>query len=92
MKPPAPLDTPETTSTPARGAVGLLLGTRENVSHCVASSGSKAVGLLGVGTPISPSALGLGDEALSIGTGVLGSFLTMSKMSRSSRSPLSSRG
>ena len=47
--------------------------------------------LAGVGTPISPSALGLGDGAFSAGAGVMGSFLTMSNMSRSSRSLLSSR-
>ena len=74
------------------GASSLLLGTRANSYGCAGSSGSKVVGLLGAGTLIGSSTIGLSDEALSAGAGVTGSFLSMSDKSRSSRSPLSSMG
>ena len=45
------------------------------------------VGSPGVGTTIVFSALGLSDEALSTGAGVMGSCLATSNMSRSSKSP-----
>ena len=60
------------------GVGGHLLGTRINSSGCVASSGSKVVGSLGVSTPIGSSDLCLGNEALSAGAGIMRSFLTMS--------------
>ena len=53
------------------------------------SSGSEAGGLLGVGTPNGSSALGLGDDALSAGAGVMGSSLATSNISRSIRLHLS---
>ena len=75
-----------------RGASGLHLSTRANTSGCAASFSSEAVCSLGAGTLTGSSTLGLGDEALSVGAEVMGSFLTTSNMLRSSRSPLSSRG
>ena len=75
-----------------RGAGGLLLGTRANSSGCLACSDYEAVGLLGMSTLINSSALGCSDKALSASAGVMESFLDTSNMSRSNRSPLSSRG
>ena len=71
---------------------GPLLCTRANSYGWGASLGSKAGGSLGVGTPIVSSTLGLSDKALSAVAGVTGSFLAMSNISRSSRSPLSRGG
>ena len=73
------------------GASGLLIGTRAKSLGFPASSGSKAVGLLGGGTPTDSSTVGTSTEALSAGARVMGSFFTTSNMLRSSRSPLSSR-
>ena len=70
-----------------KGCQGSSPGHKANSSGCAASPGSKVVGSPGAGSPIGSSSLGLGNEALSTGAGVMESCLAMSNMLRCSRSP-----
>ena len=72
----------------ARGGSGLPFGTRTSSTSGVASSGSDALGSLGAITPTSGSALGIGNGALPVVAGAMGSFSATSNISRLARSSL----